>query len=113
MAELLIYSALVFGVGAVTASHSMVKFSEAWVSAAFAVYLVDLGVLHGWIRRYQRNYVAVVKRLEALEPGASATGEADVGPLRSPRAAGRPRLGRCSTSSWSAAVYLMVFKPGG
>jgi hypothetical protein len=110
LAELLIYSALVFGVGAVTASHSVVKFSEAWVSAAFGVYLADLGVLHGWIRRYQRNYVAVVKRLEGLEPGASAP-RADVEALRS--------LERRVALGWAVfnvlvvgAVFLMVFKPG-
>jgi hypothetical protein len=110
LAELLIYSALVFGVGAVTASHSEFKFSQAWVSAAFGVYLADIAILHGWIRRYQRNYVAVVRRLEALEPGENAS-RADVEALRS--------LERRVALGWAVfnllvvgAVYLMVFKPG-
>lgn len=111
LAELLIYSALVFGVGAVTASHSTIKFSQAWVSAAFGVYLVDIAILHGWIRRHQRSYTAVVRRLEALEPGASGA-RADVEALQS--------LERRVALGWGVfnvlvvgAVYLMVFKPGG
>ena len=65
LAEMLIYAALLFGVGAVAASHSTIKFSSPWVSAAFGVYLVALGVLHGWIRPNQRKHLEVVKRLEA------------------------------------------------
>jgi hypothetical protein len=109
-AELLIYAALLFGVGAVTASHSTIKFSDAWISAAFAVYLVDIGVLHGWIKRYQRQYAATVSRLEA--PGAEAGSvEVDLAQLK--------QLERRISLGWGvfnllvvAAVYLMVFKPG-
>ncbi len=110
-AELLIYAALLFGVGAVTASRSTIKFSDAWVSAAFAVYLVDVGVLHGWIKRYQRQYAATVSRLET--PGAdTGSVEVDLAQLK--------QLERRVSLGWGAfnllvvaAVYLMVFKPGG
>jgi len=110
-AELLIYAALLFGVGAVTASRSTIKFSDAWVSAAFAVYLVDVGVLHGWIKRYQRQYAATVNRLET--PGAEAGSvEVDLAQLK--------LLERRVSLGWGVfnllvvvAVYLMVFKPGG
>jgi hypothetical protein len=88
----------------------VIKFSDAWVSAAFGVYLVDLGVLHGWIRRHQRTYAGVVRRLEALEPEATAS-RADVEALRS--------LERRVALGWAVfnvlvvgAVFLMVFKPG-
>jgi uncharacterized membrane protein len=110
-AELLIYAALLFGVGAVTASHSTIKFGDAWVSAAFAVYLVDVGILHGWIKRYQRQYVAVVNRLEA-RGAESGSVEVDLAHLK--------QLERRVSLGWGAfnllvvgAVYLMVFKPGG
>ena len=111
LAELLIYAALLFGVGAVTASNSQIKFSDAWVSAAFAIYLVDLGILHGWIKRHQRSYTETVKRLET--PGDQpADREAEAGRLLSLE----KRIG----FGWGAfnllvvaAVYLMVFKPGG
>ncbi len=109
-AEMLIYAALLFGVGAVTLSHSSIKFSDAWVSAAFAVYLVDVGILHGWIKRHQRQYAAVVRRLET--PGAEAAAmSADVAKMKS--------LEKRVGFGWGAfnllvvaAVYLMVFKPG-
>jgi uncharacterized membrane protein len=112
-AELLIYAALLFGIGAVAASRSTIKFSDAWVSAAFAVYLVDVGVLHGWIKRYQREYSTVVARLETGAAGAEAGSvEVDVAQLK--------HLERRISLGWGvfnllvvAAVYLMVFKPGG
>jgi uncharacterized membrane protein len=112
-AELLIYAALLFGIGAVAASRSTIKFSDAWVSAAFAVYLVDIGVLHGWIKRNQRMYAAVVTRLETGAAGSEqGSVEVDVTHLK--------QLERRISLGWGvfnllvvAAVYLMVFKPGG
>jgi uncharacterized membrane protein len=110
LAELLIYAALLFGVGAVTASHSTLKFSQAWLAAAVAVYLVDVGILHGWIRRYQRRYAALARRMEdaASSPGSE--------PPELRELAG---LGRRVELGWGVfnvlvvgAVYLMVFKPG-
>jgi uncharacterized membrane protein len=109
-AEMLIYAALLFGIGAVAASKSTIKFSDAWVSAAFAVYLVDIAILHGWIKRHQRQYAAVVSRLETpgAEPGSTAV---DVAELK--------QLERRVSLGWAAfnllvvaAVYLMVFQPG-
>jgi uncharacterized membrane protein len=109
IAELLIYAALLFGIGAVASSHSTVKFSQAWVSAAFAVYIVAVGVLHGWIKRHQRLYAALVNKLErGTDPAAR---EQDVVSLKN--------LEKQVGFGWGvfnvlviAAVYLMVFKPG-
>ena len=110
LAELLIYAALLFGIGAVTASHSTVKFSQAWVSAAFAVYLVDIAILHGWIRRYQRRYTAVARQVEDARPAPGT---------RPPELLELEGLERRVALGWGvfnvlvvAAVYLMVFKPG-
>jgi uncharacterized membrane protein len=110
-AELLIYAALLFGIGAVTASHSTIKFSDAWVSAALGVYLAAVGILHGWIKRHQRLYADVVRRLE--DPGAQGPStDSDVARLK--------QLEKRIGFGWGAfnvlvvgAVYLMVFKPGG
>lgn len=109
LAELLIYAALVFGIGAVASSHSTVKFSQAWVSAAFGVYIVAVGVLHGWIKRHQRMYAGIVAKLESgSDP---ETREKDVAELMG--------LEKRVGFGWGvfnalviAAVYLMVFKPG-
>lgn len=110
LAELLIYAALLFGIGAVASSHSTVKFSQGWVSAAFGVYIVAIGVLHGWIKRHQRLYAGLVAKLES---GADpSTQQADVVELQ--------KLEKRIGFGWGVfnvlvivAVYLMVFKPGG
>jgi uncharacterized membrane protein len=110
LAEILVYAALLFGIGAVASSHSTVKFSQAWVSAAFAVYFVAVGVLHGWVKRNQRSYVAMVRKLESgAEP---STQQEDL--------AGLQQLEKRVGFGWGVfnvlvigAVYLMVFKPGG
>lgn len=111
LAEMLIYAALLFGIGAVSAAgkHSSIKFSDAWVSAAFAVYLVDVAVLHALIRPNQRRYADVVKRLE--QPvGPTQDRETDVAQLKT--------LEKRIEVGWGVfnllvvgAVYLMVFKP--
>ncbi len=109
LAELLVYAALLFGIGAVAASHSTVKFSQAWVSAAFGVYIAAVGVLHGWVKRNQRDYAAMVRKLESgAEP---STQQQDLAQLQ--------RLEKRVGFGWGvfnvlviAAVYLMVFKPG-
>lgn len=116
LAELLLYAALLFGIGAVGAAgkHSDIKFADAWISAALAVYVVDIAILHGWIRPNQRRHSGVVGRLEApLAPGESLEDrQGDVGLLRS----FEKRVG----FGWAVfdllvvgAVYLMVFQPGG
>jgi hypothetical protein len=111
LAELLIYAALLFGVGAVAASHSTVKFSNGWVSGAFAVYLVDIGILHGWIRPQQRRYAVTATALEAAAPSAGGAAPPEVALLT--------RLERRVALGWAVfnvlvvvAVYFMVFKPG-
>ncbi|HEY3810876.1 MAG TPA: hypothetical protein VGL49_05530 [Acidimicrobiales bacterium] len=110
LAELLIYAALLFGIGAVAASRSQVKFSQAWVSAAFAVYLVDVGILHGWIKPHQRRHTAIARQLEAAAPAPGSP---------PPQVAELQSLEKRVGFGWGAfnllvvgAVYLMVFKPG-
>lgn len=111
MAEILIYAALLFGIGAVGASHSDIKFSDTWVSAALGVYFALIGVMHGWIRPNQRKHLEVVRRLETPSP-AKETRQGDVILLKS--------LERKVGFGWAAfnilvigAVYLMIFQPGG
>jgi hypothetical protein len=102
LAELLIYGAFLFGIAAVGASHKTIKFSDAWVSAAFAVYLVDIAILHGFIRPQRRAYEAAVRKAEAGAGDPQAVKQLEK----------RVSLG------WGVfnllvvgVVYLMVFKP--
>ncbi|HWG72719.1 MAG TPA: hypothetical protein VG184_01560 [Acidimicrobiales bacterium] len=109
LAELLIVAALVFGVAAVGQSKT-IGFDQAWVSAALALWVLDLGILHGFIRRKQRRYAVVAAELAGtvIPPGASPPGAAEL-----------DRLERAMSGAWGvfnlvvvAAVYLMVFQPG-
>ncbi|MGI8491711.1 MAG: hypothetical protein ACR2KC_02095 [Acidimicrobiales bacterium] len=101
LGELLFYAAFIFGLAAVGDSHSVWKFSQAWVSAAFAVFFVEIGILHGWIRRNERAY-------------------RDAAAAASPNVSALVGLERRIGLGWGAfnilivvLVYLMVFKPGG
>jgi hypothetical protein len=116
LAELAVYGVFVFGVAAVAASNSQIKFSQGWVTASFVLYLVDLGVLHGWIRGQQRRFAALVGDIEAAAatavPGATGPAAAQVALLDG--------LERRINAGWGVfnivffvVVVLMVFKPGG
>jgi hypothetical protein len=109
-AELLVYGAFVFGIAAVAASSSTWKFSQAWVSAAFALFIVDVGILHGLVKPAQRRYVALCGRLVSAGP--------EVEP-RTTEVATLTALEKRISLGWGlfnlivvVVVYLMVFKPG-
>lgn len=113
MAEMLVYGAFLFGIAAVAASSSRWSFDQAWVSAAFALFLVDVGILHGLIKRTQRDYRALATRLAMASVGGAGS---------DPDPAEVERLGaleRRASLGWGmfnlvvvAVMYLMVFKPG-
>jgi len=115
LAELLIYAGFLFGIGAVGSAgkHSNITFGHAWVEAAFAIYLVNIAILHGWIRPNQRHHAQVVDRLES-RPGPDEdpnNRQGDVADLKT--------LEKKVGFGWAAfnllvvgAVYLMVFQPG-
>jgi uncharacterized membrane protein len=109
LAELLVYGAFVFGIAAVGSSHVW-KFSQTWVSAALALYLVDVAILHAVIRRSQREYVGLARAL--------ATTAAPI-PGRPPEVDRIEALERRIALGWGGfnviavvVVFLMVFQPG-
>jgi uncharacterized membrane protein len=109
LAEFLVYGVVLFGIGAVAASHKQVHFSDTWVSVALGLYVVIVGVLHGWIRPNQRRYSSVVTKLEqpATEGGDRST---DVAALRKYE----QRVGfgwGAFNVLFIAVVALMVFQP--
>jgi hypothetical protein len=113
MAEMLVYGAFLFGIAAVAASSSHWTFGQAWVSAAFALFLVDVGILHGLIRPAQREYRALAARLAMASVGGAG---GDAGPAEGERLGA---LERRASLGWGvfnlivvAVMYLMVFKPG-
>ncbi len=111
LAELLVYGVGLFGIAAVGSSNSTYGFGEAWVSAALVLYVTDLAILHGWIRRHQRRYAAVSAALVAAT-ATPVTG-------RPPEIAEMAVLERRIAAGWGVfnaivliVIYLMVFTPG-
>jgi len=109
LAELLIYASFLFGIAAVGASRSHWKFSQAWVAAAFGLFLAIVALLHAWIRPNQHRYHSLVAKLSATPAGAAE--QADLVRLEP--------LERRIAVGWGAfnvgvlvVIYLMVFKPG-
>jgi uncharacterized membrane protein len=74
LGELLVYASFLFGIGAVAASGSSIRFGDPWVSAAIGVYVALVGILHGWLRPNQRRHAEVVHRLETPEAVAGGSG---------------------------------------
>jgi uncharacterized membrane protein len=116
LAELLVYGTFLFGIGAVASSHSTWKFSQGWVSAAFALFIVDVGVLHGLIKRSQREYFALAERLATSS--ATDSGDAAVATRRA-EAAQLTGIEKRISLGWGVfnlivvvVVVLMVFRPG-
>lgn len=112
LGELLVYGAALFGIAAAGSSHNTDKFSQAWLIAALAIYVVMLGILHGWIRPRRRRYDNVTEALAAATRTAPQAQAPDVAELA--------RLDRQIGAGWGvfnilvlAALYLMVFRPGG
>ncbi len=112
LAEALIYGAFLFGVAAVGASSSL-SFSQAWVSASLALYLVAVGILHGVVKRSQRRYLALAGAI--ADSGASALARLAVSGDEVELGAVERRI----SLGWGgfnllvvAVVALMVFQPG-
>ncbi|MDQ6839807.1 MAG: hypothetical protein M3137_16150 [Actinomycetota bacterium] len=111
LAELLVYGTVLFGVAAVGSSKSVYGFGQAWVLAALALYVVDLGILHGWIRRQQRRYTSIT---HALAVATSTPPKA-----QPPEIAELALLEKRIAVGWGVfnvvvlvVLYLMVFTPG-
>jgi uncharacterized membrane protein len=110
IAEILIYAVFVLGLLVVASSHSAWKFSDGWLSAAMALYLVDMGILHGFIRRGQRQYDRLIEQVNGSAVPVGPEPPAEVHELN--------RLEQQISFGWIGfdavfliVVYLMVFKP--
>jgi hypothetical protein len=108
--EVLVYGVLVFGVAAVATGPSGISFSKPWVGAAFAVYVVMVGALHGLVRPAEKRYRRTM--LELAQMPAIAP------PNRPPQFATLDSLYRrigigmgIFNVALLCALYLMVFKP--
>jgi uncharacterized membrane protein len=113
VAEFFVYAVFVLGILLVATSKSAWKFSQGWLSAALLLYFIDLGVLHGFVRRIQRRYDEVAAELAEMSGTATTTGD------RPSQVSVLEQLEQRLQLGWGIynllfliIIYLMVFKPG-
>jgi len=106
VAEFLIYAVFVLGILVAVTSKSEWKFSQAWLSTAMGLYIVDLGVLHGFIKRSERQYNTLLR-------------DVNLAPARTEVVTELEQLEQRIRFGWAVfdvvflvILYLMVFTPG-
>jgi uncharacterized membrane protein len=115
IAEILIYAVFILGILLVATSkaHGVMvwKFSQGWLSAAMALYIVDLGLYHGLIRRSQQEYRQLAGQL--------TTADTPVGGGRPAQVSQLEQLQQRINLGWAGfnvivlvILWLMVAKPG-
>ena len=113
-AEWFIYAVPVLGILLILLSEDVWKFSQAWISLSFLLYIVVLGIVHAVHKPNIRRMNALGAELTA---GGAPAGGAGGGPP--PQVAELERRGRLAgllggvlNLIWVVIVFLMVWKPG-
>jgi len=96
-----IYAVPVLGILLVLMSDDSYKFSQAWISISFLLYIVFVGLMHGL-------HLPNIRRMNELITGAGAD---DVAELDA-RAKKAGVVGGALNLIWVVVVFLMVFQPG-
>jgi uncharacterized membrane protein len=113
VAEYFIYAVPVFGILLLLMSDDVYKFSQAWISISFLLYIVGLGLSHGVLRPNVKKMHALMRDLVAMPPATGAAGG------RPPQVDEIER--RARTVGTTSAVlnlllvvilYLMIWRPG-
>ncbi len=105
LAEYGFYGVLGFGIVLVALSDDVYRYGAPWVSAAFVIWMVIVGLVHGLIRP---------ARSRLIEVATSADGEADL----AEHADAQPLLARLAIGEATTqlllvgALILMIWKPG-
>lgn len=100
ISEYAIYLVPIFGIGLIGLSGGVYKFSQAWVSASFALYIVGVGVAHGLLIPSHRKLNA------ALSAGGPSSPE--VASINQRLAIG----GAVNDVVLAVILILMIWKPG-
>ncbi len=112
IAEFVIYAVFVFGILVSLTSKVAGKYvysmGDAWLSVSVVLYLVDMGVLHGFIKKTERQYGQLVGQVNG---GRAAPSSGDASQLT--------QLEQRINLGWAVfdvifliVLYSMVFKPG-
>lgn len=130
VAEMFIYLVPVFGIALIFMSHNVWTFSQAWVSAALAIYVVALTVVLAFHLPNLRRMGVLMAELVAMGPPPAVSGGAVPEEDTPARAAGDragppPQAVELEARGTRAAIYggvvnlavvmvviLMVWKPG-
>ena len=108
-----IYAVPIFGILLVLMSDDAIKFSQAWLSLSFLLYLVALGLSHGALRPNVKKMHVLMRELADAGPSPAS------GSVRPPQVDALERRGR--TVGIVGAVlnldvvillYLMIWQPG-
>jgi uncharacterized membrane protein len=105
-AEWAIYAVVILGIILVTLSGDVFKFSQAWVSLSFLLYIVYLGLYHGM----QRPNLRRINELMATAGGVGVAGSA--GTELEERGQRAALIGGVLDVLVVIVVFLMVYKPG-
>lgn len=108
-----IYAVPVFGILLLLMSDDLYKFSQAWISASFLLYIIGLGLSHGLLRPNVKKMHALMRELVA---GAPAAGAAGGRPPQVDEIEQRARTVGATSAALNlllvVILYLMIWKPG-
>jgi uncharacterized membrane protein len=112
VALMAIYAVPILGILLILTSDDAWKFSQAWISVSFLLYIVALGISHGV---HQPNIKRMNVLMGELTSGAAAGGTGG----RPPQVAELEERGKKAALfggvlnlMWVVIVFLMVYKPG-
>ncbi len=107
--EYFIYAVPILGIALVMMSDDTIKFSDLWISASLAVYIVALGVLHAL--QFPNIKKMNVLMAELADSGARVSGSTDLVAELERRGKRSAFVGGLFNLLVVAAVCLMVFQP--
>lgn len=103
-----LYGVLGFGIVLVALSDDVYRYSEPWISGAFVVWILIVGLVHGLIRPSRARLLELAV---AGDPGGSSGGLAEHGEAQPLLA--RLAMGEAGTQLLLlGALVLMIWKPG-
>lgn len=108
-----IYAVPVLGILLILMSDDLFKFSQAWISMSFVVYIAIMGLAHAVQIPNVRRMLELMRELAAGAPGAAAAGgpPPQVAELEQ-RGKQAAVVGGTLNLLMVVAIFLMVFKPG-
>ena len=108
-----IYAVPVFGILLLLMSDDFYKFSQAWISASFLLYIIGLGLSHGVLRPNVKKMHVLMRELVA---GPPATGAAGGRPPQVDEIEQRARTVGTTSAVLNlllvVILYLMIWRPG-